>query len=71
MGLVPRVKASGGKSRSGHITRESRKLTRRACGQEPSLSFVDGRDRVYREASHSSQLQFMARRWGLDIRQEW
>jgi transposase len=28
LGLVPRVKASGGKSRSGHINRESRKLTR-------------------------------------------
>ena len=28
LGLVPRVKESGGKSKSGHITRESRKLTR-------------------------------------------
>jgi len=28
LGLVPRVKESGGKSRHGHITRESRKLTR-------------------------------------------
>jgi transposase len=28
LGLVPRVKESGGKSRSGHINRESRKLTR-------------------------------------------
>ena len=27
LGLVPRVKQSGGKSRSGHINRESRKLT--------------------------------------------
>ena len=28
LGLVPGVKESGGKSRSGHINRESRKLTR-------------------------------------------
>jgi len=27
-GLVPRIKESGGKSKPGHITRESRKLTR-------------------------------------------
>jgi len=27
IGLVPKIKESGGKSKPGHITRESRKLT--------------------------------------------
>ena len=33
LGLVPRVKASGGKSKSGHINRESRELTRPILSQ--------------------------------------
>jgi transposase len=33
LGLVPRVKASGGKSISGHINRQSRKLTRTILSQ--------------------------------------
>jgi transposase len=48
LGLVPRASNSGGKSRPGHITRESRKLTRTIltqCVHHVAVSL----DRYYRE----------------------
>ena len=50
-GLVPRAKNSGGKERSGHITRGSRKLTRTIftqCVHHVAASSVS-LDRCYRE----------------------
>ena len=51
LGLVPRASNSGGKERSGHIRRESRKLTRTIltqCVQHVAASSVY-LDRYYRE----------------------
>ena len=51
LGLVPRAKNSGGKERAGHITRESRKLTRMIltqCVHHVAASSVS-LDRCYRE----------------------
>jgi transposase len=51
LGLVPRASNSGGKSRPGHITRESRKLTRTIltqCVHHVAASSVS-LDRYYRE----------------------
>jgi transposase len=51
LGLVPRAKNSGGKERAGHITRESRKLTRTIltqCVHHVAASSMS-LDRYYRE----------------------
>jgi len=51
LGLVPRARNSGGKERSGHITRESRKLTRTIltqCVHHVAASSVS-LDRYYQE----------------------
>ena len=51
LGLVPRAKNSGGKERAGHITRESRKLTRTIltqCVHHVAASSAS-LDRYYRE----------------------
>lgn len=47
LGLVPRVKESGGKSRHGHITRESRKLTRTLLTQ--SVYHISNASPVFRK----------------------
>jgi transposase len=47
LGLVPKVKDSGGKSKSGHINRESRKLTRTILTQ--SIYHVSNASPVFRK----------------------
>ena len=51
LGLLPRAKNSGGKEQAGHVTRESRKLTRTIltpCVHHVAASSVS-LDRSYRE----------------------
>jgi transposase len=51
LGLVPRCHDSGGKSRPGHITRESRKLSRTILAQSiyQTISGTPGWERAYDE----------------------